>query len=664
MTDDERAGWEPTPKKQKTSMTSPKNDLYQQRCSLPIYPARGKLITEIRKAASVVVLGETGSGKTTQIPQYLLEAGMTKAGMIAVTQPRRVAAISISTRVADEMGCELGTQVGYCVRFDDATSEQTKIKYMTDGMLLREAILDPKLSRYSIVVLDEAHERTVHTDVLFGVVKAAQQQRVNGNRPLKIVVMSATMDVDHFSEYFNNAPVLYLQGRQHPIELMYSSSPQPDYLFSTLVTIFQIHQEQPAAEDMLVFLTGQEEIESVARSVREVALDLPQGVPGLVALPMYASLPPGQQLRVFQPAPAGKRKIILATNIAETSVTIPGIKHVIDTGRVKAKSYQAGTGLDLLKVQWVSQAQAWQRTGRAGREDSGTCWRMYTEDEFTKLNANTIPEIQRSNLANVVLQIMALGIKNVLTFDFMDPPPREALDAALKHLELLGAVNRERNLQLTPIGKEMSSYPLDPPMSKVIISAKDYGCLEEILTIVSVLSVESVLHSPMIKREKALAAWKKFYCSEGDHVTLLSIFRAYKAVKNKKEWCKVNFINHRNVKHAIDVRKQLRELCVRANLQLQSCGHDFTQIRKCLTQGLFMNSAELQCDGSYLTLDRKQTVAIHPSSCLFQCKPSYLLYSELVHTSKCYMRNVCVVDADWLYETAPAFFRQRYGKKR
>eukprot|EP00057_Strongylocentrotus_purpuratus_P010117 XP_011664591.1 PREDICTED: putative ATP-dependent RNA helicase DHX33 [Strongylocentrotus purpuratus] len=456
MTDEERAGWDHTPKKQKTSNSSPENDLYQQRCSLPIYPARGKLITEIRKAASVVVLGETGSGKTTQIPQYLLEAGMTKAGMIAVTQPRRVAAISISTRVADEMGCELGTQVGYCVRFDDATSEQTKIKYMTDGMLLREAILDPKLSRYSIVVLDEAHERTVHTDVLFGVVKAAQQHRANGNRPLKIVVMSGTMDVD---------------------SLMYSSSSQPDYLFSTLVTIFQIHQEQPVSEDMLVFLTGQEEIESVARSVREVALDLPQNVPGLVAIPMYASLPPGQQLRVFQPAPSGKRKIILATNIAETSVTIPGIKHVIDTGKVKAKSYQAGSGLDLLRVQWVSQAQAWQRTGRSGREDSGTCWRMYTEDEFTKLLANTIPEIQRCNLSSVVLQIMALGIKNVLTFDFMDPPPRESLEAALKHLELLGAVSRERHLHLTPIGKEMSTYPLDPPMSKVIISAKDYGCL-------------------------------------------------------------------------------------------------------------------------------------------------------------------------------------------
>ncbi|XP_030838003.1 ATP-dependent RNA helicase DHX33 [Strongylocentrotus purpuratus] len=664
MTDEERAGWDHTPKKQKTSNSSPENDLYQQRCSLPIYPARGKLITEIRKAASVVVLGETGSGKTTQIPQYLLEAGMTKAGMIAVTQPRRVAAISISTRVADEMGCELGTQVGYCVRFDDATSEQTKIKYMTDGMLLREAILDPKLSRYSIVVLDEAHERTVHTDVLFGVVKAAQQHRANGNRPLKIVVMSATMDVDSFSQYFNKAPVLYLQGRQHPIELMYSSSSQPDYLFSTLVTIFQIHQEQPVSEDMLVFLTGQEEIESVARSVREVALDLPQNVPGLVAIPMYASLPPGQQLRVFQPAPSGKRKIILATNIAETSVTIPGIKHVIDTGKVKAKSYQAGSGLDLLRVQWVSQAQAWQRTGRSGREDSGTCWRMYTEDEFTKLLANTIPEIQRCNLSSVVLQIMALGIKNVLTFDFMDPPPRESLEAALKHLELLGAVSRERHLHLTPIGKEMSTYPLDPPMSKVIISAKDYGCLEEILTIVSVLSVESILHSPMSKRDKALAAWKKFYCSEGDHVTLLSVYRAFKAVKNKKEWCRENYINHRNLKHAMEVRKQLRDLCVRANLTLQSCGHDFTAIRKCLIQGLFMYSAELQCDGSYLTLDRKQTVSIHPSSCLFQCKPSYLLYSELVQTSKCYMRNVCVVDAEWLYETAPSFFRQRCGKKR
>lgn len=665
MSDDERGGWGHASKKQKQSHPqSPVNDLYQQRCSLPIYPARGKLITEIRKAASVVVLGETGSGKTTQIPQYLVEAGMTKYGIIAVTQPRRVAAISISTRVADEMGCEPGSQVGYCVRFDDTTSPQTKIKYMTDGMLLREAILDPKLSRYSIVVLDEAHERTVHTDVLFGVVKAAQKHRSSGNRPLKIVVMSATMDVDHFSQYFNDAPILYLQGRQHPIELMYSSGPQSDYLFTTLVSIFQIHQEQPASEDMLVFLTGQEEIESVARSVREVAADLPQDVPGMVAVPMYASLPPGQQLRVFQPAPAGKRKVILATNIAETSVTIPGIKHVIDTGRVKAKSYQAGSGLDLLKVQWVSRAQAWQRTGRAGREDSGTCWRLYTEDEFAKLNANTIPEIQRCNLSSVVLQILALGIKNVLTFDFMDPPPKESLEAALKQLQLLGAVSKERNMQLTNIGREMATYPLDPPMSKVIISAKDYGCLEEILTIVAVLSVESILHSPMSKREKAVAAWKKFYCSEGDHVTLLSVFRAYKAVKNKKEWCRENFINLRNLKHAVEVRKQLRELCVRAGLPLQSCGHDFTAIRKCLTQGLFTNAAELQCDGSYLTLDRKQTVAIHPSSCLFQCKPSYLLYSELVHTSKCYMRNVCVVDAEWLYETAPSFFRQRCGKKR
>ncbi|XP_071481336.1 ATP-dependent RNA helicase DHX33-like [Diadema antillarum] len=589
---------------------------------------------------------------------------MTKSGMIAVTQPRRVAAISISTRVAEEMGCELGKQVGYCVRFDDTTSRQTNIKYMTDGMLLREAILDPKLFRYSIIVLDEAHERTVHTDVLFGVVKAAQQQRARGNRALKIVVMSATMDVDHFSQYFNSAPVLYLQGRQHPIELMYASQPQPDYLFSTLVTLFQLHQEHPVNEDILIFLTGQDEIESVARSVREVALDLPQDAPGIVPIPMYAALPPGQQLRVFQPVPSGKRKVILATNIAETSVTIPGIKHVIDTGRVKAKSYQPGSGLDLLKVQWVSRAQAWQRTGRAGREDSGTCWRLYTEDEFTKLDANTVPEIQRCNVASVVLQLLAMNIKNILTFDFMDSPPRESLEAAIKQLELLGAVSREKHLKLTSAGREMSMYPLDPLMSKVIISARDYGCLEEILTIVSVLSVESILHSPMYKREQAVAAWKKFFCSEGDHVTLLTVYRAFKAVKNKKDWCRENFINHRNLKHAAEVRKQLRDLCLKVNLPLESCGHNFTSIRKCLTQGLFMNSAELQSDGTYLTLDRKQVVAIHPSSCLFQSKPSYLLYSELVHTTKCYMRNVCVVDAEWLYETAPSFFRQRCGKKR
>ncbi|XP_022098582.1 putative ATP-dependent RNA helicase DHX33 [Acanthaster planci] len=657
-----------TPKRRKFSQDSgveQLQDLYQHRCSLPIYPARGKLMRELQKNASSIVIGETGSGKTTQIPQYLVEGNVCKGGMVACTQPRRVAAISIATRVAKEMNANLGEEVGYCVRFDDTTSAKTKIKYMTDGMLLREAILDPKLSRYSIVILDEAHERTVHTDVLFGVVKKAQKQRSgNDARTLKVIVMSATMDVDHFSLYFNNAPVLYLQGRQHPIQLLYSSESQTDYLFAAMVAIFQIHQKQPASEDMLVFLTGQEEIETLVRSIKEVARDLPSDCPGLVVTPMYAALPSHLQLKVFQPTPPGKRKIILSTNIAETSVTIPGIKHVIDTGKVKAKSYQPGSGLDMLKVQWVSQAQAWQRTGRAGREDSGTCWRLYTESEFSRLPVNTIPEIQRCNLANVVLQLLALNICDVLTFDFMDPPSKESLHSALEQLQLLGAVDKENNQQLMPIGREMSVFPLEPRLARVILASKQHGCLEEILTIVSLLSVESIQHSPQNKREAALAAWRKFQSSEGDHLTLLTMYRAYKAVKGNKEWCFENFVHQRNMRHAMEIRAQLRDLCVKAGLPIMSCGQDTTPVRKCLVQGLFMNSAELQRDGTYFTLDRKQTVSIHPSSCLFQCKPAYLLYGELVQTTKCYMRNVCVIDPQWLYDVAPDYFRQRVARNR
>ncbi|XP_002732327.2 ATP-dependent RNA helicase DHX33-like [Saccoglossus kowalevskii] len=638
--------------------------LRQQRCHLPIYSARGRLNLEIRKTSSAIIIGETGSGKTTQIPQYLYESGMAREGMIACTQPRRVAAITVAQRVAMEMGVELGKQVGYCVRFDDMTSPGTKIKYMTDGMLLREAILDPLLSKYAVVILDEAHERTIHTDVLFGVIKDAQQKRKKGKAcPLKVIVMSATMDVDHFSTYFNNAPVLYIEGREHPIELLYSSMPQSDYLFAAIVTVFQIHQDEPPGHDILVFLTGQEEIEAMLKSVKDIAKDLPSDCPQLLVCPMYAALPPGQQLKIFQPTPAGSRKVILATNIAETSITIQGIKHVIDTGKVKAKSYQPGSGLDLLKVQWVSKSQAWQRTGRSGREDSGTCWRLYTENQFQELRENTIPEIQRCNLSSVVLQLLALGIPNILRFDFMDKPSAESIINAVDQLNLLAAVEKKDKVQLTSLGKKMAIFPLEPRLSKVILMAKEYNCLEEILTIVSLLSVESVLFTPHNKREDAHAARKKFTSSDGDHIMLLNIYRAYKAVKGNKQWCFENFINMRHMRNALDIRHQLREMCVRAGLPIQSCGPDTSAIRKCISSGQFMNTAELQREGEYVTLDRRQSVSIHPSSCLFQCKPAYVLYNELVYTTKCYMRNICVVDPEWLYEAAPTYFKRRYGGK-
>uniref|UniRef100_A0A8C7I6C3 ATP-dependent RNA helicase DHX33 n=1 Tax=Oncorhynchus kisutch TaxID=8019 RepID=A0A8C7I6C3_ONCKI len=635
-----------------------------QRKNLPIYQAKSQLINQLRQLHNAVLIGETGSGKTTQIPQYLYEAGIARQGIVAVTQPRRVAAISLATRVAEEKRTQLGKLVGYTVRFEDVTSSETKLKFMTDGMLLREAIGDPLLLRYTVVVLDEAHERTVHTDVLFGVVKAAQRKRREQNKvPLKVIVMSATMDVDLFSQYFNKSPVLYLEGRQHPIQMYYTKQPQSDYLQAALVSVFQIHQEAPASHDILVFMTGQEEIEALARTCRDIAKHLPDSCGPMTVIPLYASLPPAQQLRVFQPAPKGCRKVILSTNIAETSITISGIKYVIDTGMVKAKRFNPESGLEVLAVQRVSKAQAWQRAGRAGREDAGSVYRLYTEDEFDNLIPMTVPEIQRCNLASVMLQLLALGIPDVMNFDFMSKPSpgkQQAMRSAVEQLDLLGAVGRKgEQVTLTPLGKKMASFPLEPRYAKTILLSPDFQCSEEVLTIVSLLSVDSVLYNPPARREECLAARKKFTTSEGDHLTLHNIYRAFKKVNANKEWCRENFVNSRNMGMVGEVRAQLREICLKLSMKLESCGSDTGSVRRCLAHGLFVNAAELQPDGSYTALDTHQPVAIHPSSVLFQAKPAYVVFNELLHTSKCYMRDLCLVDADWLVEAAPEYFRRK-----
>ncbi|XP_016382236.1 ATP-dependent RNA helicase DHX33 [Sinocyclocheilus rhinocerous] len=547
-----------------------------QRKQLPIYQSRTQLINQIRQLHNAVFIGETGSGKTTQIPQYLYEAGIGRQGIIGITQPRRVAAISLAARVAEEKKVQLGKLVGYTVRFEDVTSSETKLKFMTDGMLLREAIGDPLLLRYTVVILDEAHERTVHTDVLFGVVKAAQRKRTEQNKiPLKVVVMSATMDVDLFSQYFNKSPVLYLEGRQHPIQIYYTKQSQSDYLQAALVSIFQIHQEAPASHDILVFMTGQEEIEALARTCRDISKHLPESCGPMTVVPLYASLPPAQQLRVFQPAPKGSRKVVLSTNIAETSITISGIKYVIDTGMVKAKRYNPGSGLEVLAVQRVSKAQAWQRSGRAGREDAGSCYRLYTEEEFDNLANMTVPEIQR-------------------------------------------------------YGPHTVCRVCSSASAQTLLISPEFSCAEEVLTIISLLSVDSVLYNPPARRDDVLAVRKKFISSEGDHMTLLNIYRAFKKVSGNK-----------------------------MNMKLESSLSDLTNVRRCLAHGLFMNAAELQPDGSYVALDTHQHVAIHPSSVLFQAKPACVLFSELLHTSRCYMRDLCLVDADWLQEAAPEYFRRK-----
>lgn len=400
---------------------------------------------------------------------------------------------------------------------------------MTDGILLREAINDKLLKNYQVIILDEAHERTISTDVLFGIVKRVQQERRSRNYPdLKVIVMSATMDVDHFSKYFDNCPVLYLPGKTHPVTINHVKVKQDDYNFAAIVTLFQIHTNAPPQEDVLMFLTGKDEIESMCKQIRTIAKshDLETKIP-LRVFPLHSQLTQNRQMDAFTRSPEGTRRVVVATNIAETSVTIPGIKFVIDTGVVKMKKYEASTGMETLKVQKISQAQAWQRSGRAGRECPGVCYRTFTHAEMLEYEKSTKPEIQRCNLSSTILQLLAIGI-NVSNFDFMDKPPPEAISTAFKHLKQLGAIKSIQNPILTETGRKMANFPIDPIYSKCIISAVKYECVAEILDLIAILSAENVFcEAGASSRDQAIVQHQKFHSKYGDHLTLLNVFHQF-----------------------------------------------------------------------------------------------------------------------------------------
>ncbi|KAL9420589.1 hypothetical protein AB3S75_038205 [Citrus x aurantiifolia] len=686
--------------------SSRRQKILQQRKSLPIASVEKRLVEEVRKNDILIIVGETGSGKTTQLPQFLFHAGFCRDGkLIGVTQPRRVAAVTVAKRVAEESGVELGQRVGYSIRFDDRTSTSTRIKYMTDGLLLREALLDPYLSRYSVIIVDEVHERTVHTDVLLGLLKKVRNARSksadghsNGNNknadsdmildrendtngintlkqcqgrkfpPLKLIIMSASLDARGFSEYFGCAKAVHVQGRQFPVEILYTLYPEPDYLDATLITIFQVHLDE-APGDILVFLTGQEEIESVERLVQERLLQLPEASRKLVTVPIFSSLPSEQQMKVFAPAAAGFRKVILATNIAETSVTIPGIKYVIDPGFVKARSYDPVKGMESLIVVPISKAQALQRSGRAGREGPGKCFRLYPENEFDKLEDSTKPEIKRCNLSNVILQLKALGVDDIIGFDFMEKPSRASIIKSLEQLFLLGALTDDCKLS-DPVGHQMARLPLDPIYSKALIVAGQFNCLEEMLITVAMLSVESIFFAPREKLEEARNAMKCFASPDGDHLTLINVYRASdeflekrkmeiskeKTEKILRKWCKDNFINSRSLRHARDIHSQIQGHVEQMGFRISSCGEDMIMFRRCLAASFFLNAALKQPEGTYRALAGGQVVQIHPSSVLFRAKPECIVFNELIQTNHKYIRNITRIDYLWLTELAPQYY--------
>ncbi|CAN8019303.1 unnamed protein product, partial [Ixodes persulcatus] len=632
-----------------------KLSLQETRRSLPIFPFREDLLQAIADHQILIIEGETGSGKTTQIPQYLYEAGYTANKMkIGCTQPRRVAAMSVAARVSEELSVKLGNEVGYSIRFEDCTSERTVLKYMTDGMLLREFLSEPDLASYSVIIVDEAHERTLHTDILFGLVKDIARFRPD----LKLLISSATLDAEKFSEFFDDAPIFKIPGRRFPVDIYYTKAPEADYLDACVVTVLQIHITQPLG-DILVFLTGQEEIESCQELLMERTRKLGSKVRELLILPIYSNLPSELQAKIFEPTPPGARKVVLATNIAETSLTIDGIIYVIDPGFCKQNSYNARTGMDSLVVTPISKASARQRSGRAGRVAAGKCFRLYTAWAYEhELEDNSIPEIQRVNLGNVVLMLKSLGINDLLHFDFLDPPAHETLVLALEQLYALGALNHMG--ELTKLGRRMAEFPVDPMMAKMLLASEKYRCSEEVLTVAAMLSVNSsIFYRPKDKIVHADTARKNFFSPGGDHLTLMCVYNQWAETDFSTQWCYENFIQHRSMKRARDIRDQLEGLMERVEIELVSDRSDTVAIRKAITAGYFYNTARFSKGGHYKTVKHQQTVMIHPNSSLFEDLPRWVIYFELVFTTKEFMRQVIEIENSWLLEVAPHYYKAK-----
>ena len=644
--------------------------IYAQRSKLPIYALRSHILYLLEKYQVLVIVGETGCGKSSQVPQYLLETGYSINGkLIGITQPRRIAAVSLAARVAEERNCSLGCEVGYTIRFDNCTNSDTKVKFLTDGMLVREMLGDPLLSKYSVIMLDEAHERSVNTDIAAGLLKKILKKR----KDLRIVVSSATIDAHKIKDYFNfkargsegeNAAILSVEGRNYPVDVFYSKHPVADYVVSAVETVIVIHKSN-APGDVLVFLTGQDEVEEACKMLKDKMKHVSQKLKySILPIPMYSNLPARDQLKVFQRASSGTRKVIFSTNIAETSITIDNIIHIVDCGFMKTTVYDPTFNSETLAVVPISQASAKQRAGRAGRLTSGKCYRLYSESEYAKLLPQSVPEMQRSSMAFPVLQLKALGVNNVAKFDYLSPPPATNMARALELLYSLGAIDARVEL-INPVGHQMAELPLNPMFSKCLLVSQDFDCSEEIVTLCAMMQVKNVLYSPSSGKEKQKAAsiHREFYAQEGDHMTLLNVFTAFTTNNRSKSWCDKHYASFSSLNRAFNIREQLLKYLRRFNVELSSArGFDDVKILKCLCAGFFANAAMYTAKGCFKSLRKplaSPDLHIHPDSVLYTVpmkSGTCVIFTETAHSSKMFLRECSVVKSEWLLEVAPHYY--------
>ena len=621
--------------------------------ALPISLRRDEIAKAITKHQVVVICGETGSGKTTQLPKICLELGRGCAGLIGHTQPRRIAARATATRIAQELKSELGRYVGYKIRFTDKVSPETYIKLMTDGILLAETQRDPLLRAYDTILIDEAHERSLNIDFLLGHLKQILPQRPD----LKVIVTSATLDAERFSKHFNDAPVIEVSGRLYPIETRYhpfDEDKDRDLNDAIIDAVSEAHREGPG--DVLVFLPGEREIREAAETLRKHSFGKSgfDKNAGLEILPLFARQTAQEQSRVF--APHQGRRVILATNVAETSLTVPGIRYVIDSGLARVKRYSHRNKVEQLQVEPISQASAQQRSGRCGRVSSGVCFRLYDEPDFIKRPPDTEPEILRSSLAGVILRMKSLDLGDVEDFPFLEAPAPRMIADGYQLLSELGAVD-EAN-QLTTVGKELAKLPLDPKIGRMIIAARDHGCLAEMLVIASAVSVQDPRERPQEKAGSADQAHAQWKDEKSEFLSWLKLWKAcdeiwkHETANRQRSWCRQNFISWMRLREWRDVYGQLVTLCHEHGWKENQVAGTYEAIHKSLLTGLLGNiglksEEEAHYLGAYLGA-RGIKFFIHPGSALVKKAGRWIVVAELVETSRLFARCIAKIEPEWL----------------
>ncbi|WP_171810330.1 ATP-dependent RNA helicase HrpA [Marinomonas posidonica] len=634
--------------------------------SLPVAARADEIIKAIQDHQVVIIAGETGSGKTTQLPKMCLQAGRGRAGLIGHTQPRRIAARSVAERISDELNVDLGEQVGFQVRFSDESSDNTLIKLMTDGILLAEIQQDKRLYKYDTIIIDEAHERSLNIDFLLGYLKQVLAARPD----LKVIVTSATIDVERFSQHFDQAPVIEVSGRTYPVEVRYqpllskadSDLDEDQSMEQGVLDAVEllIAEERTSgyrgAGDILVFLPGEREIRETAEILRRAELRSTE------VLPLYARLTASEQQRIFKPHSG--RRIVLSTNVAETSLTVPGIRYVIDPGLARISRYSVRSKVQQLPIEKISQASANQRAGRCGRVADGICIRLYDEADFSSRSEFTDPEIFRTNLASVILQMANLKLGAVEKFPFVEMPEKRMINDGYRALTELGALKKDR---LTPIGRQLAKLPIDPKLGRILIAAERHGVLADVAIIVSALSIADPRERPQDKKTQSDQAHAQDKDEDSDFAVFLNLWERYEGQRQAlsqnqlRQFCRKQFLNFMRMREWRDIHRQIMIACKQLGFKDRaSDARNYEAIHRALLAGLFTQVANKMDDSKEMLGCRSRKLSIFPGSMLFKKPPQWVMAAELVETSKLYARVVARIDPIWIEEYAAPFVKRQY----